>query len=281
MNPSSDNVAAPPRRISLRTRGQRHGPITRLVSPGDLGQLLKPFVFLDAFEVEASGAPRFGIHPHSGLATFSYLIEGSFSYEDTTGKTGVLAPGGVEWMRAGRGVWHDGAPVGTAKIKGFQLWVALPPPLETAEPLSEYLGPEQLQDAGPARVLLGSYQGASSLIAPPSPMNYLSVKLEAGTRWRYEPPAGHSVGWVAVHEGRVTAGESIAAGELVVFEAGERAIEFVAEVDTGFVLGSAVPHPHPLVLGRYSVHTRAATLREGEARIVEIGQELRRIGRLR
>jgi redox-sensitive bicupin YhaK (pirin superfamily) len=120
-------VAQPPRAISYRTQGHTHGPITRLMSPGDFGKILKPFVFLDFVDVQpASRLEGFGMHPHSGIATLTFLIEGGTSYEDTTGKQGVLPAGGVEWMSAGNGVWHTGAPVGDSPISGFQLWVALP-----------------------------------------------------------------------------------------------------------------------------------------------------------
>ena len=78
------------RPIVQRTRGSSHGPITRLVSPGDLGQLLKPFIFLDRFEVAAgSPPPRFGMHPHSGIATLTLVQQGSVRYEDSTGKRGI------------------------------------------------------------------------------------------------------------------------------------------------------------------------------------------------
>lgn len=69
--------------ITRRTRGSTHGPITRLVSPADLGQVLKPYVFLDRFEAPAGGQPpQFGMHPHSGIATLTYLIHGQAGYED-------------------------------------------------------------------------------------------------------------------------------------------------------------------------------------------------------
>jgi redox-sensitive bicupin YhaK (pirin superfamily) len=65
------------RAIVFRTRGSTHGPITRLVSPGDLGRLLKPFVFLDLFSTKHATFPSgFGMHPHSGIATLTYLLEG-------------------------------------------------------------------------------------------------------------------------------------------------------------------------------------------------------------
>src|ERR1700676_3532996 len=89
------------RQIAQRTRGQGHGPITRLMSPSDFGQILKPFVFLDLFDNHGVPFEGFGLHPHSGIATLTYLAEGSVSYEDTTGATGVLPAGGVEWMRGG------------------------------------------------------------------------------------------------------------------------------------------------------------------------------------
>ena len=128
----------PTRSIVHQTRGSTHGPITRLVSPGDLGEVLKPFIFLDRFEVAAGGQPpRFGMHPHSGIATLTYLIAGQTAYEDTTGEDGargVLPQGGVEWMMAGGGVWHTGTLDHNARVLGFQLWVAMPPCLLYTSP---------------------------------------------------------------------------------------------------------------------------------------------------
>src|SRR5260370_35966839 len=93
-------------RIARRTRGQTHGPVTRLMSPSDFGQLLKPFVFLDLFDNHGNPFSGFGLHPHSGIATLTYVMEGSVGYEDTNGATGLVPAGGVEWMRAGPGSWH-------------------------------------------------------------------------------------------------------------------------------------------------------------------------------
>src|SRR5439155_12423976 len=73
-----------PRTIVRRTRGSRHGAITRLMSPSDLGHVLKPFVFLDLFNLSGASSGM-GLHPHSGIATVSYLFEGSARYEDSTG----------------------------------------------------------------------------------------------------------------------------------------------------------------------------------------------------
>ena len=279
-------AATETRAIVYRTRGSKHGAITRLVSPGDLGEFLKPFVFLDLFGFNTEGGHKgFGLHPHSGIATLTWLIEGDTLYEDTTGEQGVLLGGGVEWMRAGNGVWHTGAPApGVKRVQGFQLWVALPASEENAPAQSIYLAPSQVPQEGPARVLLGRYGAAQSAIPAPSPMNYLAVQLKDGEHWRYTPPAGHTVGWVAVNAGRLGAGHSaggpVDAGELAVFEESDAALDFVAHGDTSFVLGSAVKHPHDLVMGHYSVHTSRATLDQGEAEIRRVGAKLRQEGRL-
>lgn len=277
----STAVNAKARAIVHRARGSAHGGITRLMSPGDLGQVLKPFVFLDLFSFKPAGGPAgIGMHPHSGIATLTYMIEGAVRYEDTTGQAGVLPAGGVEWMRAGNGVWHTGTPVGGSPMLGFQLWVALPAAEENAPPQSLYLAPSQVPQEGPARVLLGRCGAAQSAIPAPAPMNYLGVHLKDGERWRYTPPDGHSVAWVAVNAGRLDAGGSVDAGELAVFEESGEAIDFVAHGDTSFVLGSAAKHPHELVMGYYSVHTSKATLARGEAEIQRIGAQLRQEGRL-
>src|ERR1700691_2006375 len=105
MSAQQQRAEASPRSIVLRPRGHSHGPITRLVSPGDVGHLIKPFVFLDYFEADPAHAPKFGFHPHSGIAALTLLLSGKLWYEETTGVNGVIEPGGIEWMCAGGGVW--------------------------------------------------------------------------------------------------------------------------------------------------------------------------------
>jgi redox-sensitive bicupin YhaK (pirin superfamily) len=268
------------RRIVHTTSGRRHGPITRLVSPSDIGALIKPFVFLDHFEVVPRPQPLFGIHPHSGIATLTVVLRGGLAYEDTTGKSGTVAAGGLEWMKAGNGVWHDGAATPGEPLRGFQLWVALPASDENASPESQYIAPDAVQEDGPVRVILGSHGRATSPIRAPAGINYFHVRLKDGHRWRYTPPEGATVAWLAVDKGSLRSPEPIGEGQLVVFDESEGAIELEAKGDTSFVVGSAVKHPHPLVLGAYSVHTSEATLAQGEAEINRIGQRLRAAGRL-
>jgi redox-sensitive bicupin YhaK (pirin superfamily) len=268
------------RAIVHRTRGRRHGPITRLVSPSDIGEIIKPFVFLDLFDISATNAPSFGWHPHSGIATLTVLHQGAIEYQETTGAKGTLTAGGVEWMRAGSGVWHTGNAVGTQRTKGFQLWIALPEELENAPCQSQYLSADDLSEEKPARIILGSHGRAKSPILAPERINYLDVQLAAGERWTYQPPPGHEIAWIAVADGTLRAPETISAGELVVFEESNDPLVIQADSASRFVLGSAAKHPHQLVLGHYSIHTSHAALVAGESEIQRIGHQLAAAGLL-
>jgi redox-sensitive bicupin YhaK (pirin superfamily) len=145
---------------------------------------------------------------------------------------------------------------------------------------SVYLDPDAVARDGPARVLVGTHGGATSSIQAPASVNDLAVRLRAGESWRYQPAVDHTVAWVSVSTGRLRVPERVEPGELAIFELSTDAIDFHADSDSDFVLGSAAPHAHDLVLGPYSVHTSAATLRAGEQRLREIQQRLQKEGRL-
>ena len=271
------------RAIVYRTRGRPHGPVTRLMSPSDLGEILKPFVFLDGIDVADPSSRKvgnFGLHPHSGIATLTWLFEGYANFEDNMGRRGKLAQGSMEWMHAGKGAWHGGSFGDAARLRGFQLWIALPAASELGTAYSTYAGPQELSTDGPVTVLLGQYGKAKSPIEAPSPIDYYAVTLKAGERWTYTPTPGHTVAWAAVSTGKLRSPQTIDAGELVAFEQGEQPIHFLALDDTEFVFGSAVKHPHDLALGYYSVHTSEQALKQGEAWIQELGHSLRAQGRL-
>jgi redox-sensitive bicupin YhaK (pirin superfamily) len=291
---SDITVQAPVRKVALRSRGDDMGAIVRLMAPfaerkapydpSDLADLLKPFIFLDTFNMgrakfNAFNANPNNLHPHSGLATLTYVMDGTVYYEDTSGESGMMQEGAVEWLHAASGAWHGGAP-GENGCRGFQLWVALPAVEELGAAESIYLPKAQVPNVGPAAVLLGTYQGVKSLLPAPSDMTYLGVRLKAGERWRYEPQAQHTVGWMATGVGRVRVPELVDERELVAFEPSNQSIEFEAVTDAEFVVGSAVKHPYPLTIGHYSVHTCPQALQQGEARIAEIKARLAADGRL-
>jgi redox-sensitive bicupin YhaK (pirin superfamily) len=272
------------RRIVHRTRGSRHGPITRLMSPSDLGAVLKPFVFLDLFEVDLRGLDM-PMHPHSGIATVTVVTHGDVRFHDPDAGQGTIAYGGVEWAQAGGGMWHgkELSPGTSQLFRGFQLWLALPPELENGPSAGQYLEAAQMRRAGPATVIIGSHEGETSPVDAPAGINYLLVTLKPGESWTYEPPRGHSAAWLALADGGLEAGERLHAGEMAVFDASEEPIRLTAldGANAVFVLGSALPHRYPLHLGRYSVHSSADALERGERRIAELGEKLRQAGERR
>ena len=171
------------RQIVHRSRGQTHGPITRLMSPGDLGEVLKPFVFLDLFDNGGKPISGFGLHPHSGIATLTYIAEGSVGYRGYQRRQG-RARGRRRRMDAG----------GRRRVARRRRWQARPYPRlpavgrlaakSRARAVDElYQSARDIPVVGPARVLLGSHAGAASAITAPSPINYLAVTLTAGERW--------------------------------------------------------------------------------------------------
>jgi len=260
------------RRVAYRTRGRGGGPITRLMSPGDLGERVKPFVFLDHFDF--TGASDGGaVHPHSGIATHTTVLEGALVYGDSTGKSGELRAGGVEWMRAGGGVWHGGTVPG-GRNRGFQLWVALAPSLELAPAESHYVDVATVPTDEHVRVLLGSYGAMKSPIPYPQPVTYLHVHLADGERWTFRPHPSHDVAWLAVSLGTLRVAGAKVGREMVVFEDGNQPIEVVADGDADFVIASAVKHPYPLVTGMYSVHTSRQALSTGERGIEEVASRM-------
>lgn len=270
------------RRIEARTRGQQHGFIRRMVSPGDpISERIKPFVFLDFIDAPVADGAGFGWHPHSGIATLTYALDADLAYEDTAGQEGLVKATGLEWMRAGGGTWHQGRiHPHSPRVTAFQLWLALPPELENGPAEGIYVAPEAVPQLGPVRVLLGRYGESSNPIPPPSPLLYLDVVLNAGESWTFQPPCDHTAAWVFVYRGEALVNGEALGDELVVFDPGNGALGIEAIEPCRLLLGSALHHNHPLVLGSHSVHTSRKALARGVERIAMVGEELRAAGRL-
>jgi redox-sensitive bicupin YhaK (pirin superfamily) len=258
------------RAIVCKTKGHRSGPITRLMSPSDFGQFLKPFVFLDLFDTKLSFIESFPVHPHSGIATLTVVTGGELRFDDPQNGRGVIGFGGLEWMQAGAGTWHgDEMSAGASEsVQGFQLWIALPAALESTPPCAQFIEACHTPSSGPAHVMAGTYGGTTGEARSPEGITYLLVKLQPHELWTFDPSPDQTVAFVAVADGKLRAEKLITAGELAEFERNADSIELQAgEEGAVFVLGAAFPHPHELILGSYSVHTSQAALEAGEARI--------------
>lgn len=181
-----------PGRLSDLAGGLR----VRRVLPAARRRSVGPFVFFDHFgpvrlppEVDSDIGP----HPHIGLATVTYLFEGSFLHRDSLGTVQAITPGAINWMTAGRGIVHServpdaerGLP---RRLHGLQLWVALPPELEGTEPSFQHvpaaeLPTVELPDGVRVRVLVGAAFGVRSPVRTASPTLYLDLSLPGGVEW--------------------------------------------------------------------------------------------------
>jgi len=164
----------------------------RRALPSARRQMVGPFIFLDHMG-PARFEPGEGIdvrpHPHIGLATLTYLIDGSILHRDTLGSRQEIVPGDVNWMTAGRGIAHSerSDPAGRNAVRtmaGIQSWVALPTAHEEAPPgFFHFAGANlpHLTDAGLSlRVIAGSAYGATSPVHTFSHTLYVDAALDRG-----------------------------------------------------------------------------------------------------
>ena len=120
--------------------------LTRIIGSPEL-DMLDPFLMLDAFGSDKPNEYLAGFpsHPHRGFETVTYLIAGRMRHKDSTGREGVIEPGGVQWMTAGRGIIHSEMPEQEdGLLMGFQLWVNLPASAKMTEPVYQEFPKEQI-----------------------------------------------------------------------------------------------------------------------------------------
>jgi redox-sensitive bicupin YhaK (pirin superfamily) len=192
-----------------------------------------PFVFFDHFG-PVTFAPGQGIdvrpHPHIGLATVTYLLEGALVHRDSLGSVQTITPGDVNWMTAGRGIVHSErtGPELRAKghlMHGIQSWVALPQAAEESEPSFQHVSrsdlPEWREGGVVLRVIAGHAYGRASPARVLSPTLYLDAALEPGSQLPL--PEDHEERGLFVVRGEVQAGDqTLATGDMAIFETGAR-----------------------------------------------------------
>jgi len=189
--------------------------VTRLL-PQMARRSIGPFVFFDYFG-PADFAPGKGLdvrpHPHIGLATITYLFEGSQIHRDTLGSVQEIKPGDVNWMTAGRGIAHSertGEAVRAQghRMHGIQSWIGLPQADEEAPPAFQHFGVDELPDRNDKNVTLRLIAGSAFGLAAPvktfSPIFYADARFAPGGALHYA--AEHEERAFLVIEGEVQTG---------------------------------------------------------------------------
>jgi redox-sensitive bicupin YhaK (pirin superfamily) len=176
---------------------------------------LDPFLMLDAFGSDDPGAyiAGFPSHPHRGFETVTYMLAGRMRHRDNAGNEGLLGPGSVQWMTAGRGIVHSEMPEqDSGLMQGFQLWVNLPARDKMTAPRYQDIQADRVPEVdlgggARAKVLAGEIGGARGLVDPGATQPiFIDLSLAAGAEARIPLPAGHN-GFVYVFEGEAGVGE--------------------------------------------------------------------------
>jgi quercetin 2,3-dioxygenase len=193
---------------------------------------LGPWVFLDHFGPMPTDPRGHGVppHPHAGIETVTYLLEGGMAHRDSAGHEGRVQAGGVQWMTSGRGIVHAERPFGRDEktmftLHGMQLWTSLPRALKMMPPRYQRIEakdvPEIDKDGATIRVIAGDSDGLHGPADVLMPLFLWHVALAPGARWQGKIPADMEAG-VYVMEGVVSVnedGSKLRVGQLGVLEA--------------------------------------------------------------
>ena len=223
---------------------------------------LDPFFLFDHFGSENADdyIAGFPMHPHRGIETITYMLDGSVSHKDSMGNSGVIGAGDVQWMTAGSGILHEEMPrVGPRRLDGFQVWVNLPRKLKMTAPRYQDVPSARIPDVTRPdgtriRVIAGEVDGTAGAVreifAGPS---YLDVGLPAGSTFEQPVPRGHTAilyvfeGEVAVGEAGPGGGAAIPAPRLVILGDGDVVRVRATGGPARFLLLSAQPLHEPAV----------------------------------
>lgn len=246
--------------------------MTRVIGSPEL-DMLDPFLLLDAFE---SDQPQdyiggFPDHPHRGFETVTYLLAGRMRHRDSAGNEGVIEPGGVQWMTAGRGIVHSEMPEQeNGLLMGFQLWVNLPTSEKMSPPAYQEFAPgevpvERHENGTTVRVIAGeTRQGTAGAVrnVHVSP-TYLDVELPANGAFE-QPVANDDNSFVYLVEGSAAIGDNTAALErrtLGILGAGELVRITAGPEGARFLLVSGRPLREPVARGGpFVMNTKAEIL---------------------
>jgi len=226
------------------------GFAVRRILPYQLRRMVGPFIFMDhggPISIPKVAATNLDVlpHPHIGLSTVSYLFSGNVTHRDSLGVEQIIRPGEVNWMTAGKGISHserfeDPAMLAGGELEMIQTWVALPEKDEEGNPSFKNYTAEQLPvftDKGIwMRLIAGDAYGLTSNVNTTSPLFYVHVILDEGTRFGL--PRGHSERGAYIVKGSVeVSGITYNSGKLLVFTKGVDPLIIAKEHTTVMLLG--------------------------------------------
>jgi len=245
--------------------------LNRLIAGRQL-DWVDPFLLLDHFGSDdpADYIKGFPMHPHRGIETVTYLLEGEVDHRDTTGSAGTIRAGGVQWMTAGGGLLHEEMPrkVG-GRLEGFQLWVNLPARLKMSKPRYQEFDARQIptvrrDDGTVIKVIAGETDGVRGAVGEIAMQpTYLDVHLAPNARFEQPVPKGHAA-FAYLYRGAGQlgldangAGATIAAPRLAVLGDGDTFTAVAGPEGARFLLVSGAPTREQIArYGPFVMNTR-------------------------
>ncbi|HVQ32328.1 MAG TPA: pirin family protein [Lysobacter sp.] len=231
---TTDSYARVARKLRGRPASDGAGvKLTRVIGSPEL-DMLDPFLLLDEFGTDKAEDYLAGFpdHPHRGFETVTYMLDGRMRHRDNHGNEGLLVPGSVQWMTAGRGLVHSEMPEQQeGRMRGFQLWVNLPKTNKMDAPQYQEFPDARMPRLQPApgvevKVIAGTVDGTRGPIEQPATTPvYLDITLAPSATWEHALPAGHNA-FAYVFEGSADIGRGedarpVASQELAVLGGGD------------------------------------------------------------
>ncbi len=242
--------------------------LRRSIAP-QASNLHDPFLLFDhfAFNKPEEGPPRgFPTHPHRGIETVTYMLDGSVRHRDSIGNVGLIGPGDVQWMTAGGGLMHEEMPRRgeSGNIYGFQLWVNLPSHLKWSKPQYRSISSSEIpaveRDGAIIRVVAGEVDGmrgpVGEIAADPI---YLDLELDSASEFSYPVPVGHTlIAYVFEGRGLLGADETpVDATSMVFFSDGEGFQVKTTDSSVRLMLIAGAPFNEPIMpYGPFVMNTR-------------------------
>lgn len=249
-------------------------PVQSVFDYQSAGSELSPFLLLDyaaPYKFSPSRGRRgVGAHPHKGFETVTIVYQGELEHGDSTGRGGVIGPGDVQWMTAGKGILHEefhsevfSRSGGTLEM--VQLWVNLKARDKSSPPGYQSITSAQIpavrtkEGSSVIRVIAGSYEGNDGPAHTFTPMNVWDITMEAGGLLNLPVTEGHSAAILVQRGGATLQREQEAQkGDLAVFSQQGNSVEWQAKAGSRFLFLSGEPIDEPIVgSGPFVMNTEA------------------------
>ena len=230
-----------------------------------------PFLMLDEFGSDKKDdyIGGFPAHPHRGIETVTYMLQGEFEHKDSTGAKGRMKPGDVQWMKTGSGIIHSEMPaMSEGKLHGFQLWINMPAKLKMNKPDYIYIDSYKMQihndEEKKVKVISGKFENAEGPVKGHNiePI-YFDIELKKDKDFKFKLPSTHN-SFIYLIDGEIKIGEQthikIKDSTLILLTKGEK-LQVSALSNVKFLLISGKPIGEQIARGGpFVMNTKAEVL---------------------